>query len=317
VNLGINSGITVYIFEKKARSYNRIRGEKLATRIMAKKADIGSKRLVSLAPDGWAQWVTNLNDITVIDIIDAQFQWVSRDSDVLIKAESPEHGEFLILNEWQLYYDRGIDYRITAYAGLGREKFRLPVYPVLVNILRPSPETEIGKSFQSNFMGLQARQDYRVINLWEVDAEVAFSESLAALLPLAPVMKGGKKETVLRRAAVALEGEERFSDLQQLLGIFATFVFGVDLVERVMSLQAEALRASPWAELFKQQGQQEEALRMLMRLVRRRFGEVPESLPTTMRSLSVEELEELGDLFVDVTSLDEFIASIPQETDNN
>ncbi len=54
-----------------------------------------------------------------------------------------------------------------------------------------------------------------------------------------------------------------------------------------------------------------------MRQLRRRFGEVPESLPTTMRSLSVEELEELGDLFVDVTSLDEFIASIPQVTDNN
>jgi len=120
---------------------------------------------------------------------------VSRDSDVLIKAESREHGEFIILNEWQLYYDRAIDYRVTAYAGLGREKFRLPVYPVVINILRPSPGIVIGNSFQSNFMGLQARQDYRVINLWEVDVEVAFSESLAALLPLAPVMKGVRTKT--------------------------------------------------------------------------------------------------------------------------
>ena len=86
---------------------------------MEKPADIGSKRLVRIAPDRWAQWITNLNDVTVIDLIDVQFQWVNRDSDVLIKAESPEHGEFLILNEWQLYYDRAIDYRINAYAGLG------------------------------------------------------------------------------------------------------------------------------------------------------------------------------------------------------
>jgi hypothetical protein len=135
---------------------------------------------------------------------------------------------------------------------------------------------------------------------------------LAALLPLAPVMKGGNNENVLRRAAVALEAEDRFEDLQQLLGIFATFVLELDLVERVMSLQAEALRASPWADLF----QREEALRMLARLVRRRFGDLPESLLGAWRSLSVEELEKLGDLFVDANSLDEFIASIPQ-TDNN
>ena len=280
---------------------------------MAKKADIGSKRLVSLAPDGWARWVTNLSDVTVIDFIDAQFQWVSRDSDVLIKAGSGQHGEFYILNEWQLHYDTGIEYRMDAYAGLAREKYRMPVYPVLVNILRPSPKTVIGKSFRSNFMGLQARQDYRVINLWEVDVEVAFDESLAALLPLAPVMKGGNDENVLRRAAVALEAEDRFEDLQQLLGIFATFIFGVDLVERVMSLQAEAFRASPWATLF----EREVALRMLTRLVRRRFGEALESLQGTLRSLSVEQLEDLVDVCLDANSLDEFIAAIPQETDNN
>jgi predicted transposase YdaD len=165
-------------------------------------------------------------------------------------------------------------------------------------------------------MGLRARQDYRIINLWEVDVEVAFDESLAALLPLAPVMKGGNNENVLRRAAVALEAEDRFEDLQQLLGIFATFVLELDLVERVMSLQAEALRASPWADLFEQRGRQLEALQMLARLVRRRFGDLPESLLGAWRSLSVEELEKLGDLFVDANSLDEFIASIPQ-TDNN
>lgn len=269
---------------------------------MAKKADIGSKRLVSLAPDGWARWVTNFSDVTVIDFIDGQFQWVSRDSDVLIKASSRQHGEFYILNEWQLHYDTGIEYRIRAYAALAEEKYRVPVYPVLVNILRPSPKTVIGNSFRSNFMGLRARQDYKVINLWEVDVEVAFDESLAALLPLTPVMKGGNNENVLRRAAVTLETQDRFEDLQQLLGIFATFVFEVDLVERVMSLQAEALRASPWADLFEQRGRQLEALQMLARLVRRRFGDLPESLLATWRSLSLEDLEKLGDLFVDANS---------------
>jgi len=322
------------VFEE--RSPATIIVEVLTRTIMAKPADIGSKRLVSLAPDGWAQWVTNLNDVTVIDLVDAQFQWVSRDSDVLIKAHSSQHGEFYILNEWQLHYDTGIHYRMRAYAALAEEKYRVPVYPVLVNVLRPSPKTVIGSlalgegniavaklawpsdnNFKSNFMGLRARQDYKVINLWEVDVELAFNQSLTALLPLAPVMKGGNDENVLRRAAVALETEDRFEDLQQLLGIFATFVFEVDLVERVMSLQAEALRASPWADLFKREGQQEEALRMLTILLQWRFGDVPESLRATLRSLNAPQLEELGKQLFGANSLDEFIAAIPQETDNN
>ena len=174
-------------------------------------------------------------------------------------------------------------------------------------------------------MGLQARQDYKVINLWEVDVEIAFTESLAALLPLAPVMKGGKDETLLRRATVALEAEERFSDLQQLLGIFATFVFGVDLVERVMSLQAEALRASPWADVFKQEGEQKgeqkgkqkEALRMLNILLQGRFGDVSESVQAALHLLSTDKLEELAKLFLQSNSLDEFIAHIARVRDDN
>jgi hypothetical protein len=37
---------------------------------MAKKADIGSKRLISLAPDAWSQWVTQSADVSAIELLD-------------------------------------------------------------------------------------------------------------------------------------------------------------------------------------------------------------------------------------------------------
>jgi hypothetical protein len=37
-------------------------------------------------------------------IFDSEFQWVSRQNDVLLKAFNPEHSEFLVLNELQLRY---------------------------------------------------------------------------------------------------------------------------------------------------------------------------------------------------------------------
>lgn len=36
---------------------------------MAKAADIGGKRLISLAPDGWVKWVTQSPDVLAREIL--------------------------------------------------------------------------------------------------------------------------------------------------------------------------------------------------------------------------------------------------------
>ena len=53
---------------------------------MVKKSDLGSKRLISLAPDNWVQWVTQRSDLQVQEILSSQFQWIERESDVLVKV---------------------------------------------------------------------------------------------------------------------------------------------------------------------------------------------------------------------------------------
>jgi predicted transposase YdaD len=145
---------------------------------MVKTSDIGGKRLISLAPDAWAQWVTQRLDVAAQEILGSEFEWVSRANDVLLKAYSPQEGEFLILNERQLRYKANLPLRMRAYAGLAQEKYNLPVYPVLVNILPPPEPLTICDRFQSSILGLESRQDYRVINLWEVEAELVFEQSL-------------------------------------------------------------------------------------------------------------------------------------------
>jgi predicted transposase YdaD len=78
--------------------------------------------------------------------------------------------------------------RVRAYTGLAEEKYNLPVYPVLINFLPPAKTVTIAPNYQSNFLGIQTRQDYRIINLWEVDANLAFQEDLLSLLPFVPIM---------------------------------------------------------------------------------------------------------------------------------
>ncbi|MFZ2360760.1 MAG: hypothetical protein WA040_15575 [Anaerolineae bacterium] len=45
---------------------------------MTQTADIGSKRLISLAPQTWVRWVTGDPTAEALDFLTGDFQWVSR-----------------------------------------------------------------------------------------------------------------------------------------------------------------------------------------------------------------------------------------------
>ncbi len=66
-----------------------------------------------------------------------------------------------------------------------------------------------------------------------------------------------------------------------------------------------------------QEGREEEALRLLSRLIQRRFGEIPVPTQTKLQGLNIQQLEELSDVILTVTSLDEFISFIPSKNGND
>ncbi|MBD2354894.1 Rpn family recombination-promoting nuclease/putative transposase [Tolypothrix sp. FACHB-123] len=281
---------------------------------MSKAADIGSKRLISLAPDAWVQWVTQQSDVVAKEILASEFQWISRESDVLVKAYSNTHGDFLILNELQLRYTRDMPLRMRAYAALAQERYNLPTYPVLINILPPPSTVTIVNSYESEFMGLRAIQDYNVINLWEVEADIVFRQPLPSLLPFVPILQGGAEATVVQRALQQLRASEQFNQLEPLLAFFASFVLEIPLVQQIMRWDMSILRESPWYQEIltegEQKGLQQGAQRQLIQVLRLRFGEIPQSVQANLENQSVEQLENLMAVAIAVNSLDEFIQSL-------
>lgn len=125
----------------------------------------------------------------VTEFLNPDFQWISKESDVLIKVQSQNEGELLILNELQIRYHSKMPQRIRAYAALAEERYNLPVYPVLINILPRSASQNIPNCYHSEIRGITAHQDYRVINLWEVNANLVFERHLTSLLPFVPILK--------------------------------------------------------------------------------------------------------------------------------
>lgn len=290
---------------------------------MTQRADIGSRRLISLAPTAWVRWLLGDDTLDAIDLLSADFQWVSRESDALIRVRSPAHGEFVVVNEIQLRYDLLMPRRIRAYAGLAHERYGVPVYPVLVNILPPPAGTDIPTCFESEFLGLVSRQDYRVVNLWEVEAGRVLETELLPLLPFVPVLRGGQDLPVLRRAVTRLRAEPMLSELEPLLAFFASFVLETELIQQIMRWDMAVLRESPWYQEILEEGREqglkvgleqglEKARREdLQRVLAHRFGEVPAEVEGVLQRLDLEQLERLFDIALNVATLDGFRSHLP------
>jgi predicted transposase YdaD len=291
---------------------------------VAKVSDIGGKRLLGLAPDAWARWVTQQADVIALEILGSEFQWVSRENDVLMKVRSPIHGEFLILNELQLRYTDKMPLRMRAYVALAQERYGLPVYPVLVNILPPPSTVVVSNRFESNFLGLQARQDYCVINLWEVEAETVFEQSLDTLLPFVPILKDGGNQQTVRRALLQLQQNEELVELESLLGFFASFVLDTELVGQIMRWDMTVLRESPWYQEILAEGEQrgrtegeqrgrtegrtEEGRSLILRQLTRRLGILPTSVEAQVQALALRQLEALGEALLDFVQFSDLTA---------
>ncbi|MEH2014483.1 Rpn family recombination-promoting nuclease/putative transposase [Nostoc sp.] len=277
---------------------------------MTKAADIGSKRLINLAPDAWVQWVTQRPEVVAKEILGSEFQWISRETDVLVKAYSTTHGDFLVLNELQLRYTAHMPLRMRANAALAQQRYRLPTYPVLINILPPPSTLTIVNSYEQEFLGLRAIQDYHVINLWEIDAEIVFQQPLPSLLPFVPILRGGGEISVVQRALQALRADAELNQLESLLAFFASFVLDTPLVEEIMRWDMVELRESPWYHEIEQRGIEEGARRQLIRVLEQRFGEIPHEAEIRLEGKNVDQLETLMDSAIAVSSLEEFLTII-------
>ncbi|MTJ54848.1 transposase [Anabaena sp. UHCC 0253] len=276
---------------------------------MIKKADISTKKLISLAPENWVKWVTQIPDITTGEILNSEFQWISRESDVLIKATSPQYGEFLVLNELQLRYKPEMPKRMRAYAALAEEKYDLPTYPVLINILKES-EAEIPKRYESEFAGLRARQDYQVINLWEVDVEIALSQPIPSLLPFVPILKGGGGESTVRQALQMLRADEKLSQLETVMAFFATFVLDSALVQQIMRWDMAILQESPWYQQIKEEGRREGGRQVMLSsielILELKFAqEGLQFMPEISQIADLEQLKNIQRSILTVNTLDE------------
>lgn len=126
-----------------------------------------------------------------------------------------------------------------------------------------------------------------------------------------PILRGGGEVSVVQRALQVLRADVQLNQLESLLAFFASFVLDTPLVQQIMRLDMAVLRESPWYQEIEQrgiqQGVQQGARQQLIRVLRRRFGEISQEVEARLEGESVEQLENLMDSAIAVSSLNEFV----------
>ena len=278
---------------------------------MAQPADSGGKKLIGLEPTAWARWATGLNDIMAGAPLDHEFQWVTRRADALVPAHSESLGDFLIASELCLRYNAFVGVRLRAYHALAEEKFNQPTYPVLVVMLPPPEGVEILAQYETNFLGKRGLQEFKVIKLWEVQAEIVFDTPIRTLLPYVPLMAGGAEESMVRRAAQELRADEELADLAPLLAVMAAYVMDPDVVKDLVRWDMALVRENPFAEELKQEGRQEGRRDVVLETLDIRFGVVPLPVQEAVRKVADDAaLHELLKSAISCRTIEEFQASV-------
>jgi predicted transposase YdaD len=138
-----------------------------------------------------------------------------------------------------------------------------------------------------------------------------------ALLPLAPLTATTQATALLQRVAEQVSQLEE-SQRQEVSGytqILAGLKFEKDVIWQVFreGMMRESVIYQDILEKGRQEGRQEGERSLILRLLNRRVGEVPEELRSRLTTLSLEQLETLGEALLDfetITDLEAWFGSL-------
>ncbi|BDA74892.1 hypothetical protein RIVM261_084990 [Rivularia sp. IAM M-261] len=79
--------------------------------------------------------------------------------------------------------------------------------------------------------------------------QLAF-QKVPSLIPFAPILKNGDNEETIQQALRVMRADEKLSELETVLGFFATFVLDSAIVQSIMGWDMAILQESPWYQQF-------------------------------------------------------------------
>ncbi len=217
-------------------------------------------------------------------------------ADTLIFLESEE----LILHiEFQTDPKEDIPYRMLDYATrLYRRYPHKPIHQVVIYLRK----NDSAKVRQNDYQQGKTYHQFEVIRLWEQPSETLLQTP--GLFPFAILAQAEKPENLLGQIAQEIEqisDSREQSNLAASTAILAGLVLNKDIIQRL--LRKDIMKESVIYQEIWSEGLQEGEANLVLRLLNRRIGSISPELSPKIRSLSLEQLENLGEALLDFQSL--------------
>lgn len=207
---------------------------------------------------------------------------------------------------------RQLDYFVRIY-----RRERKPVRQVVIVL------AETNTIIPAEFRVGDTWHRYRVVRMWEQDAAPLLAHP--GLWPLAVLAHAAEPERLLVEIAdkvSTITDSSQRNDLTAAAGILAGLRFDRDMVHRIFRreiMMQSVIYREIWEEGEQigeqrglQIGEQHGRVAVIQRQLTRRFGPLPAAMAAQLPTLSLAELDQLGDALLDFNSVDDLTRWLAQ-----
>ncbi len=264
----------------------------------------------------FARWLLG-RDIRLTQMSPSELSLEPIRADALILLESEQevlHLEFQTKPDQNMAF-RMLDYRLRVY-----RRFPNKLMRQVVIYLKPtnSPLVE-----QRVFQLETTRHEYQIVKMWQVRTEEIINE--LGLLPLVVLGNTENPINTLEEVAKKIESIENNRDRSNIsasTAVLAGLILEKEVIKRILreEFMKESVIYQEWIETGRAEGRaegiaqglaqgiaqgvKEGEAKLILKLLTRRLGNIPESLTDRIHNLSVNKLEELGEALLDFTSIE-------------
>lgn len=197
-----------------------------------------------------------------------------------------------------------LNFRMLDYSVRLKRQYKCPVTQVLIFL----QETDNPVVFTEEYRDDTTIHKFEVVRLWEQDPKIFLDNP--ALLPLATLTRTDSPQSLLSQVAqkiATIPDREQQQNIAGCVEILAGLRFEKDLVHQF--LREDIMKES----VIYQDIVQKEAFKMISRQIKKRFGDVNDSLMTQLRNLSADDLEDLGEALFDFSEVADLVAWLEQK----
>jgi predicted transposase/invertase (TIGR01784 family) len=263
------------------------------------------KYLAEKFPAAFVRWLLPIDEPTDVQVLKTELiqEPIRADSLVFLQTDNQIlHLEF----ETRPYSDPPIAFRMLDYYVRLKRQYSCAINQVVIFLQQTASE----QVFVSEYTDANTRHSYRVIRLWEEDSALLLS--VPGLLPLATLSQTNSPRTLLEQIATqiaTIEEPTQQADLLACTQVLAGLRFEKDLIRQLF--RKETMRGSVIYQEIREdgllegrqlgllEGRKDEALSFLTRQLTRRIGPIASETREQIQTLSVEELEDLGEALLD------------------